>query len=91
MKRDMQGKINSGLTLTAIALTGSGPVWAHPEVTGHVAVSGPAHGMVHAMMNAPALMAGVCLALGGLWLFLRLRRRTPAMLNQGCKPELTQE
>ena len=91
MKRDFQSKIKATHALTVIALTGTGPVLAHPGIAGHVTVNPPAHGMVHAMMNAPFLIAVSCLALGGLCLLVRVLKRRHGVAEPAGEPEFNRE
>jgi hypothetical protein len=91
MKRDFQSKIKAGYALPAIALTGTGPVWAHPEITGHATVTPTAHGMVHAVMNAPLLIAAICVAMGGLYVLLRLRKHWRRTVEPARELDLNRE
>lgn len=91
MKRDNHRKIATRFAVTVIAVIGSGYLWAHPGAAGHVTANPPAHGMMHALMSAPALIGATCVALGGLWLAAQLYKRGRRTIMPGRGPELNRE
>ncbi len=91
MKRDLHGKIALRYLLPLGAVVGGATAWAHPGITGHATASPPAHGMMHAVMNAPAMVAAAGLTLGGAWLLLRLWRRRQTAVEPHREPQLNRE
>ena len=91
MKRDFNGKIALRYLLPLSAAVTSAAVWAHPGLSGHATASPPAHGMMHAVMNAPGLVAAAGMAIGGAWMLLRLWRRRHAAVEPHREPQLNRE
>ena len=91
MKRDLHGKIALRYLLPLTTVAAGPTAWAHPGLSGHATANPPAHGMMHAVMNAPALVAAAGLALGGAWLLLRLWRRRHTAVESHREPQLNRE
>jgi hypothetical protein len=87
MKRDTQMKIIFRLGALAGGLLACAPVLAHPGVVAHPPSSGPAHGLVHAMMAAPVLAVGVLVGLVLFWQLIRPGGTAVSGRKYGLKQE----
>jgi hypothetical protein len=91
MKRDKKTTfaLKSGFAFAGMAV--SYPLVAHFDGTAHEPVTGPAHGLVHALMDSPVMATAAVAVITALWMLLRLRKARAGRLLSGDSPELKQE